>query len=405
MTEALDPDALHRDATVVLGYCNPAMRTYADHLDATWFLEDDPIVQGSLPRYREGGVDAIVLSVGAPIECTRPPTDAITRTPGERLWEPVFPGAQSVQFLLRALDALHAVIDGNPDRLGLALKAEDVPRLNAEGRIAIFLHLTGAWINGDLAVLRTYHRLGVRGIHLVVEGLPEVGDGANDAPVNGGLSPLGRDIVREMDRLGMVVDVSHASEAATWDILEVAKGPVVASHSCARVLCDINRNLWDDQLKAIAETGGVVGVHFSAGMACQEYLDKLLATPTYDRYYQTIERLRARYPDPWEFMAHRNDPEEWKDIPGAAGAAPPAAELPTLDVLLDQIDYLVNLIGVDHVGLGPDYDIGDPPLGVEHAGKMRNFTEALIARGYAVEDLRKILGDNWLRVYRRVLGG
>ena len=242
-------------------------------------------------------------------------------------------------------------------------------------------------------------------IHLVVEGLPEVGDGANDAPVNGGLSPLGKEIVREMERLGMVVDVSHASEASTWDILEVAKGPVVASHSNARARCDITRNLWDDQLKAIAQTGGVIGVHFSSSMSSQAQLDKVLATPTYDRYYETVSRLRAKYPNPWEFMVHRNDPEEWRDVPGSGGQAPPAVAPPTLEVLVDQIEYLVNLVGIDHVGLGADFDLGDLPEGLEHAGKMPNLPKALIARGYVGEDLRKILGDNWLRVCRQVLGG
>jgi membrane dipeptidase len=196
------------------------------------------------------------------------------------------------------------------------------------------------------------HRLGVRWIGLTWSRRNAAGDGVAELRTGGGLTEFGVGLVEEMNRLGMVVDIAHLAPAGVEDVFEVCAGPVVASHANAHTLCPIPRNLTDAQLEEVARSGGVVGAVF--------------------------------YP------AFITDGEE------------PA----TLDMLLDHVDHMVSVMGPEHVGLGSDFDgfFGPTPIGLEDAGKMPNITAGLLARGYAVEDVRKILGENWLRVFREVVG-
>jgi membrane dipeptidase len=308
--------------------------------------------------------------------------------------------------MLRFLDTLINVIEAHPTECAIARTVAEAQRINAQDRMSIFLHCTGAWINGDMAVLRTYYRLGVRAIHVCVEGLRGVGDQSDDGPVFGGLSDLGRKIVREMNRLGMVVDVSHASDASARQMIELSDTPVISSHTCCRALCKMNRNLPDELIEAIARKGGVIGMHFASGLIIPPPpTDTDQAERLNKAYRDRQRRLRATHADPYEFLAASLTMEAEQEIADAAGvdAQQSDAYVASMDQLIDHIDHVVKIAGIDHVGLGTDYDIGGPPKGLETAAKLSNLTEALLNRNYSEGDVRKILGGNFERVFRQVL--
>jgi membrane dipeptidase len=219
--------------------------------------------------------------------------------------------------------------------------------------VAGILSMEGAeGLEGDLSVLRMVYRLGVRWIGLTWSRRNEAADGVAELRTGGGLTEFGVRLVEEMKRLGMMVDIAHLAPAGVRDVFELCDGPVVASHANAHAVCPVSRNLTDEQLESVARSGGVVGAVF--------------------------------YP------AFITD-----------GEAPA-----TLDMLLDHIDHMVSVMGADHVGLGSDFDgfFGPSPVGLEDASALPNLTAGLVERGYTAEDVRKILGGNWLRVFRSVVG-
>ena len=317
---------LHHAALVFDGHCDTVLRI----LDGRCrFAERSDEGHVDLPRLREGGVDAQIFAgcVGGP-------------------------GAERpLVAFLRMADALLQEIDAHPDALRLARRAADIEAAKAAGQVACILSMEGAEpLEGELAMLRTLHRLGLRNLGLVWSGRNALGSGVFGEGIDdAGLSAFGRQVVREANRLGVMIDVSHLNERGFWDVIEVAERPIVASHSNARALFDHPRNLWDEQIRAIAATGGLVGVVFT-----------FLTEPR---------------------------------------------EVATLEHVLAQIDYMVELVGPGHVGLGSDFDgIRHPPAGLEDVSKLDAITEGLLARGYAEEDIRKILGLNWLRVFREAVG-
>lgn len=198
----------------------------------------------------------------------------------------------------------------------------------------------------------------------------------------------------------MVVDVSHCSDKSFWQIMDVVEGPIVASHSNCRALCSIGRNLTDDQLGAIAHKGGVVGVHFASGFISKEYHDQLVQTGFYEQLCEWDAELRRSFPDPYEYLARRFDLESWPSTPLARlqESIPP----PPLSAFVDHIDHIVNTAGIDHVGLGTDYDLGSIPVEVCTADRLPALTAALAVRGYRGESITKILSQNFLRVFGRL---
>ena len=254
---------------------------------------------------------------------------------------------------LRLLDLFHRFQADHSKDLCLATCANDIERAKAEGKIAGILSMEGAeGLEGDLGVLRMMYRLGVRWIGLTWSRRNQVADGLDEARTDGGLTEFGVRVVEEMNRLGMIVDIAHLAPAGVRDVLEISQTPVVASHANANALCPVPRNLNDEQLEGLATTGGVVGA-------------------TYVPHFIT-------------------DGQE------------PA----TLDMLIDHIDHIVKVAGIDCVGLGSDFDgfFGPPPVGLEDVSCVPNITARLLERGYSAQDVRKILGGNWLRVIRQVMG-
>lgn len=282
-----------------------------------------------LPRLKEGGVDLQVFAISS----ERDPT-------------PAYP----LRTAMEMIEAFYTECEKYPKLVQPVTTYAEVMQANEEGRIAAMLSIEGAdVIEGRLSMLRVYHRLGVRMVGLVHSLRNLLADGVADTRTKGGLSRLGVEVVEELNRLGMIVDVSHLSDAGFWDVLEASKDPIVASHSNSRAVCSHPRNMTDEMIKALAEKGGVMGMNFA--------------------------------PD----FVHKTKP--------------------SVETLVDHIDHIVDLVGPEHVGLGSDFDgIPATPAGLEDASKMPAITEELVKRGYSEEYIRLILGGNHLRLIKKVVG-
>jgi membrane dipeptidase len=318
---------LHQSALVVDTHCDTILsiargerrlgeRSDKGHLD--------------FPRMREGGVGAQFFAVYI---------------------EPEYKPDRGLQRALEMLDLLWREVEAYPEQAAVALSAADIRRIHSSGRVAVVLAIEGGEAIGhSLANLRMLHRVGVRSIGLVWNQRNLIADGIGERRTGGGLTNFGVAVVEEMERLGMVVDVSHLADPGFWHVAETCKGPFMASHSNARALCDHPRNLTDEQIVALAKAGGVMGLNFAPAFVAKE---------------------RA-----------------------------------TLPLLVNHLDHIVGLVGPDHVGLGSDYDgIGNTPVGLEDATTFPRFTEELVRRGYGDQDVLKFLGGNHMRVLERVWRG
>jgi membrane dipeptidase len=294
---------------------------------------------------------------------------------------------------LQQVDAFWQLCERHPDLIEAARTAADVRRIARTGRLAALLSLEGGLaIQNDLALLRTFHRLGVSSMTLTHSNTIDWVDSSTDAPRSHGLSPFGREVVAEMNRLGMVVDVSHVSDAAVRDVLATSVQPVVASHSCARAVCDHPRNLPDELLRAIADGGGVIGVNFYAA-----FVDRLTWDATVAARADVLARLnRAETvaPDDLDRAARER----------LLGFFAPPVPVPPAARLVDHLMHMVRVAGEDHVGLGSD--LGSPglptPVGLGSPADFPAITEALLARGLGEAAVEKILGRNFLRVWEAV---
>ena len=254
---------------------------------------------------------------------------------------------------LRLIETMHQIIDDWPAEIMPATTAADVRRAKTEGKIAAVLGMEGAeGLQGDLTALRAFYRLGVRNIGLTWNNRNEAADGVVEARTGGGLTNFGLQMVSEMRRLGIMVDIAHLAPAGVKDVFEVYDGPVVCSHGNASTICNHPRNLADTQLEQLAASGGVIGVTF---------------------------------------------------VPPFLSDKPEDA---TLEKLLDHVDHIVKVAGIDHVGLGSDWDGFFKPTGdfLQHVGDTPMITEGLVRRGYSETDIKKFLGENWLRVFEQVAG-
>jgi membrane dipeptidase len=359
-----DAAALHRDALVWDAHADSVLRALVEGYDLAGLSPG----HADLEKWRAGGVDVQVLAIW--VDTIYVPHHAARRA-------------------LQQLDAAHSFIERNADRVGLARTAADIRRIRADGRLAVLLALEGgAAIQDDLALLRTCHRLGVVSMTLTHSAATGWADSSTDAPRWGGLNDFGRTVIGEMNRLGMLVDVSHVSDATVCDVLAASRAPVIASHSACRALCDHPRNLSDELLRDIAAAGGVVGVNFYPGFLDDRAL-RALVSGAGDLLRWLNEPVDVA-PDRLDDVAaerHRAFQE--------AGGMPPVP----LDRLLDHIEHAVSVAGVEHVGLGSDFDgINATPVGLESAAGYPRITEGLLARGHAPDDVALILGGNFLRV-------
>lgn len=362
--------ALHRQVPLIDGHNDYpwAVRenTTGRDLAALDIRAAQPKTMTDLPRLRAGGVGGQFWSVYVPA---------------------TFAGQAAVTATLEQIDIVHRMIARYPDAFELARTADDVERIFKSGKIASLIGMEGGHsIDSSLGALRMFHALGARYMTLTHGRNVPWADSATDEPALGGLSPFGEDVVREMNWLGMLVDLSHVSPDTMKDVLRVTAAPVIFSHSSARALCDVPRNVPDDVLALLPANGGVVMVTFVTSFISPEVAAH--------GQRASAERARLQGAHPGDEAAVTAGMETWRK----ANPEPRA----TLAQVADHIDHIRRVAGIDHIGLGSDFDgISSVILGLEDVSTYPALTAELLRRGYADDDVKKILGLNVLRVMRQ----
>ncbi len=290
--------------------------------------------------------------------------------------------------------AIREQVSRQASDLALCTSAAEIRSAHAEGRFAVLLALEGGHsIGSTLSALRDFHALGVRYLTLTWANSNAWAESSGEPRESGGLTAFGREVVREMNRLGMMVDVSHASDRTLADVLATSRAPVLASHSSARALCDSPRNLTDEQLRAIAGNGGAVMVNVYSAFVGEAYRHAWNGLK--GEREEAHRRLREEYgpgrPIPF-FVANRIERTFAARLPR-----------PPFEALMAHFDHIVRVAGIDHVGLGTDFDgISSMPEGMDSAADLPKITRALLERGYTEDDVRKLLGENLMRVFDAV---
>ena len=303
-----------------------------------------------------------------------------------------FTSAQWLQRALEWIDALHEEVRRNSPTMEFARTADDLVRIHRGGKIAAMLGLEGGhMIDDSLPLLRDYYRLGVRYMTLTHFKNNNWADSGTDTPAHNGLTAFGREVVREMNRIGMMVDISHVSDKTFYDVLAVTRAPAIASHSDLRAICDIPRNMTDDMVRALAKNGGVVFINFNSAYVDKKVSDAFVSNR--DPRDREIAQMLA---------ANKDNPRRWemkREIQKKYLAKLPQADIASV---LKNIDHAAKLVGADHVGLGSDFDgvSGMVPRGLEDVSKYPSLVKGLIDLAYSDADIRKIMGENAVRVWR-----
>ena len=305
------------------------------------------------------------------------------------------------QHTLDLIDSVYEQAARHPDRMMMAFSTDDIERAHKQKKLAALMGIEGGHsIENDIHLLRDFYRLGVRYMTLSWSNTNEWADSSGDIDDpkiqhHNGLTDFGKQVVLEMNRLGMMVDISHVADKTFWDTIATTKAPVIASHSSARALTSAPRNMTDDMLRAVAKNGGVVDVNFFSGFLDQNYWNALQAQRKEQdaATHAYLDKLKAEGKQ-ITYVDDDHITREWMaKIPR-----------PPFTVLIDHIDHIAKVAGIDHVGLGSDFDgvSGATPAGMDSAADLPKITQALLDRGYNAEDIRKILGGNVLRVFKEV---
>ena len=334
-------------------------------LDSLDIAEPQPALHTDLDRLRQGRVGAQFFAAYVPSELI---ADGATR------------------FALMQIDLIHRLVDRYPDTFVYATTVADIERAHDEGRIAALIGVEGGHaIEGSLDVLRALYDLGARYMTLTHWKSTAWADAATDRALHQGLTPFGEDVVREMNRLGMLIDLNHVSDSTMMDALRITEAPVIYSHSSARALAGHTRNVPDPILRAVAGNGGVVMVNFAPGFINEE--TRLHG----ERAHAVIDSLRTAFSGD-SARVHQAF-EGWRE----ENPAPKA----TLSQVADHVDHIVAVAGIDHIGLGSDFDgIDEVPVGLEDVSRFPDLVAELLERGHSDEDIRKLAGENFLRVMR-----
>lgn len=327
-----------------------------------------------IPRMRDGGLSAIFFSIWIS---------------GKIL------GPEAVKQALDQIDAVRENVRKRPNDLVLATTADDVRAAKRQNKIAALMGVEGGHMMGnDLAVLRTFAALGVRYMTLTHMENNEWADSSTAKSEHNGLTDFGKDVVREMNRLGIIVDISHVSDKTFYDVLGITKAPVFASHSSCRSICNAARNMTDDMIRDLAKNGGVIQINYHVGFLSQEFRDYEAAHPEAEKEINDEVKKRCA------------DNAACKEVAGDQVVRDfmEAGKLPKVDwaKIIDHIDHAVKIAGVDHVGLGSDFDGAVMPIGMQDVTHIPQITDALLKKGYCESDIRKILGENTLRVLSEV---
>jgi membrane dipeptidase len=363
---------LHQRAVVVDSHDDTTQRMLFDKtFDITARHKDGNI---DVPRMREGGLDALFFSIWVPGDVT---------------------GQPAVKRALDLIDAVHKAVKAHPNELMLATTAADVRLAAAEHKIAALMGMEGGhMINDDLAQLRKYAALGVRYLTLTHFKNNNWADSSTDTPAHNGLTPFGKSVVRELNTLGMMVDISHVADKTFYDALAITRAPVIASHSSARAIANHPRNMTDDMMRAVAKNDGVIMINYHAGFLSEAFrVASEKKNGTVDVAMAAMSKKCGGNEACTTMESERIDHEAM-----ANGTLPKV----TWEAIVDHLDHAVKVAGAAHVGLGSDFDGATMPLGMEDASKLPKITEALVRKGYSDGDIEKILGGNILRVMEQV---
>jgi membrane dipeptidase len=377
MSATQDPLAVHNSSIVIDTHADTPQRFVDEHWNFT-----DPLNGGMLnfESAKKGNLDAQFFSIWV--------------DPGQ------YASNASARRTLELIDGTLEQVRRAPDKLALCVTADQIVAAHQKGKFAVLMGIEGGHsIENSLGLLRDYYRLGVRYMTLTWSNTNDWADSSGDIdnPAikhHDGLTPFGKQVVAEMNRLGMMVDISHVSDKTFWDVMEVTKAPVIASHSSARALTNAQRNMTDDMLRAVAKNNGVVMVNFFPAFIDEQW--RLAWNAQKPERQKAQEALEAEYkakglPVPYA-ASDRVDREFAEKI----GRAP-------FNSLIDHFDHAIKVAGIDHVGIGTDFDgIPVPPEGINSAADLPKVTAALMARGYSADDMHKLLGGNLMRVFRAV---
>lgn len=319
-----------------------------------------------LPRLKKGGLSGLFFSIFVPGTVT---------------------GPRAVNAALERIAAVYRLAEDHPDQIVVCATADEVRAAHRQGRIAALMGMEGGhMINDSLSILQIYARLGVRYLTLTHSVNVDWADSSGDQPKHNGLTDFGKTVVRELNRLGVMVDISHVSDATFFNALELSQAPMIASHSSCRALTNHPRNMTDEMIKALASKGGVIQINYHI-----EFLDNDAAA-----YLKKSEPLINDYMN--------KHPGKDSDAAARVEATRKLGSMPKVswERIVDNIDHAVKLVGAEHVGLGSDFDGAIMPEGLEDVSKLPKITEALLQRGYSERDIRNILGENTLRVLSEV---
>ena len=327
-----------------------------------------------IPRMREGGLDAIFFSIWIPGSVTGP--TAVRRAEDQ-------------------IAAVRQAVARDPNDLALCTTADEIRAAKKSKKIAVLMGVEGGhMINNSLATLDQFFTLGVRYMTLTHTVNTEWADSSGDKPAHDGLTPFGKQVVAEMNKLGMMVDISHVADKTFYDVLAVSEAPVIASHSSCRALCTAPRDMTDEMIKALAAKGGVIQINYHVGFLSQKFQDASKAKPELGKQIEVEAKKRCAGNEACELIEADKITRDYV----AQG------KLPRVEwtEIIDHIDHAVKLVGADHVGLGSDFDGADMPYGMEDATHLPQITNALLAKGYSPADIQKILGGNTLRLMQDV---
>jgi membrane dipeptidase len=338
----------------------------------------DPVKDHSkvdFPRMREGGMDASFFAVFV--------------GQGKRTNEGNLLAKQRADAIF---DSIYAVLARFPGDAGLAVTPSDAYKLKKQGKRAIFIGMENGYpIGSDLSAIKNYYNKGARYITLCHTRNNDICDSSTDSTENNGLSEFGKSVVKFMNKTGMMVDVSHVSDKSFYDVIALSKAPVIASHSCSRALCDNPRNMDDDMLRALAKNGGVIQMCILSA-----YVKKQKPNPARDSAFASLRKKYRNY----ENLPKADMDQARKDWDVLDDKYP--QPLATVSDVVDHIDHIVKIAGIDHVGIGTDFDGGGGVTGCMDVSQMKNITRELLIRGYSTADIRKIWGGNLLRVMTKV---
>ncbi len=377
MTSMTDPAQVHSSAIVIDTHADTPQR----FVDENWNFTDP--LNGGMLNYdsaKKGNLDAQFFSIWV--------------DPHQ------YPAKASARRTLQLIDGTLEQVRKAPDKLQLCTTADQIIEAHSRGKFAVLMGIEGGHsIEDSLALLRDYYRLGVRYMTLTWSNTNNWADSSGDIddptiPHHDGLTPFGKQVVQEMNRLGMMVDISHVSDKTFWDVIATTRTPIIASHSSARALTQAPRNMTDEMLLAMKKNNGVVMVNFFPAFIDEQW--RLAWTAQKPERKKAQDAMEAEYKAKGLPVPYNASNKIDREFAAKIGRAP-------FNSLIDHFDHVIKIAGIDHVGIGTDFDgIPVPPDGIDSAADLPKVTAALMARGYTAEDMNKLLGGNLLRVFREV---